>query len=316
MGRVLVIATIADLTTIQSIVNSILQTTRTAYGTAPDGSNQQYPSPTEITNAILYADFEIATLIANTMLSPYQSQFIASPTTITGNQGVSPIRNGMIVRVTGAQGSALTYSFANTDISVATNLVTTANHGLVTGQVVQVSNGGTLPVGLVAATNYYIYAPTTSTYGFCSTIYNAKIGTLIDITGQGSGTNTVTTQYTEIYQGMSRATVVESINSPYLFASKQGVVAGEWFEEGTEFFCNCPSSKIYFTDTTLTSVCQSPQPYTYGIAAGAVARLTKDGADFQLSQYFANQYQGYLQQVAAGAMAIPQIQAYGGGLSV
>lgn len=309
-------ATIADLTTIQSIVNSILQTTRTAYGSTPDGSNQAFPSATEITNSILYADFEIATLIANTFLHPYQSQFIVAAADKTIGANPSPVRNGMIVRVTGQVGSVASTTFLAADISTSTNLVTKADHGLVTGQLVQVANGGTLPVGLVAATNYYIYRASSSTYGFCADIYKAKAGTLIDITNIGSGTNTVTTQYTEIYQADSRASISETLNSPYLFAGESGNAAGFWFEEGTEFYTNCPNAKVYFTDTTLTSVCQSPQNYTYAIASGAIGRLLKDGGDAQMTSYYEQQYAMYLQQISGMALNVPQIQGYAGGISV
>ncbi len=308
-------ATPADLSTIKSIVISLLQASRSPFATTVDQSNQTYASDSEISTSILYADLEISNLIANTSLSPYQSQFIASPTTVTGTQAASPVRTGQIVRVTGVMGSALTYTFTSSDISTTTDLVTKAAHGLVTGQAVQVSAGTTLPTGLVAATTYYIYAPTTSTYGFCTTIYNAKQGTLIDITNVGAGTNTVTSQYVDILQS-DRATVVEATNSPYLFAFQQGNVAGFWAEEGTEFFTTCPSSKIYFTDVTLTAACQAPQPFTYAISAGAVERLLKDGGDMQLAQFYGQQYQGYLGQIASGAMAVPTIMSYTGGINV
>lgn len=308
-------ATAADLSTIKSIVISLLQASRTPYATTVDQSNQQFASDTEISNAILYADLEISNLIANTSLHPYQSQFIASPTTVSGYQAASPVRNGAIVRVTGVMGSALTYTFVAGDISTTTDLVTKAAHGLVTGQAVQVSAGTTLPTGLSASTTYYIYAPTTSTYGFCTTIYNAKQGTLIDITNAGSGTNTVTSQYVDILQS-DRATVVEATNSPYLFAFQQGNVAGFWAEEGTEFFTTCPSSKIYYTDVTLTAACQAPQPYTYAISAGAMTKLLKDGGAADEIGFYAQQYQGYLGQIASGAMAVPTIQSYTGGINV
>lgn len=308
-------ATALSFNSAKSWVISLLQASRTPWATTVDGSNQQYASDNEISTAILTADIECAALICNTPLHPYQTQFVQAAATILSGAN-TPIRNGMILRVTGAQGSALTYSFANTDISTSTNLVTAANHGLVTGQVVQVSNGGTLPVGLVAATNYYIYAPTTSTYGFCATIYNAKIGTLIDITGQGSGTNTVTTQYTDITQADSKSTITEAVNAPYLFSTQRGVISAFFFIEGDTFYSTCPSNQIYYTDVTLTSSPQCPEPYLFAVVAGAISKLGKDGSDMGEIGFYTQQYQGYLQQIAGMAMSVPQIQAYGGGLSV
>ena len=304
-------ATIADITTIKSIVISLLQASRSPYASTIDYSNMAFPSDTEIANAILYADFEIATLIANTPLHPYQSQFIAaSPAAMTSGANASPVRNGMIVRVTGQVGASATSTFANTDISTTTDLVTKANHGLVTGQQVQLTTSGALPTGLSLATTYYVSVASSSTYGFSTTLYNAKSAVLIDITNQGTGTNTLTTQYTEIYEADSKDSIVEALNAPYLFASSQGNTAGFWYEEGTEFYTTCPNARIYYTDTTLTSVCQSPQPYTYGIAGGAVARLLKDGGDAQIAAYYAQQYQQYLAEVAGSAKMLTEIQSY------
>jgi len=307
-------ATALNFTTAKSWVISLLQASRTPWASTVDGSNAQYSSDSEISSAILTADLECATLICNAPLSPYQTQFVAAAATLLPGAN-TPIRNGMILRVTGASGVALTTTFTAGQISTTTDLVTVSTHGLVTGQAVQVSAGTTLPTGLVAATTYYIYAPTTSTYGFCTTIYNAKTGTLIDITNVGSGTNTVTTQYTDILQADSKATITQAVNSPYLFSSQAGNVAGFWFVEGDTFYSTCPSNKMYYTDVTLTASPQCPEPLLFAVVAGAIAKLSKDGSDAQMTGFYAQQYQGYMQQIASGAMAVPTIQSYTGGVS-
>lgn len=308
-------ATALSFNSAKSWVISLLQASRTPWATTVDGSNAQYSSDTEISTAILTADLECATLIALTPLHPYQTQFVITPPATILNGANTPIRNGMILRVKGATGSALTYTFTSSDISTTTDLVTKAAHGLVTGQAVQVSAGTTLPTGLGAATTYYIYAPTTSTYGFCTTIYNAKQGTLIDITNVGAGTNTVTTQYVDILQS-DRATVVEATNSPYLFAYQQGNVAGFWAVEGDTFYTTCPSAQMYYTDVTLTASPQCPEPYLFAVVAGALAKLMKDGSDDNEIGFYTKQYEMYQAQIAGNAKMVPEIMAYTGGINV
>lgn len=61
-----------------------------------------------------------------------------------------------------------------------------------TGMKVQVSSTGTLPTGLVAATDYWVIRDTATTIKFATTLANALAGTAIDITAAGSGTHTVT----------------------------------------------------------------------------------------------------------------------------
>lgn len=85
------------------------------------------------------------------------------------------------------------FTFASTDVTVATDLITvTASPELITGRKVQLTTTGTLPTGLSLATDYYIIAISSTTIKLASSRANAVAGTAIDITGQGSGTNTAT----------------------------------------------------------------------------------------------------------------------------
>lgn len=64
----------------------------------------------------------------------------------------------------------------------------------ITGTAVTVSNsGGALPTGLSAATNYFIIKLSSTTFKLATTRANANASTAIDITSNGSGTNTVAT---------------------------------------------------------------------------------------------------------------------------
>lgn len=75
----------------------------------------------------------------------------------------------------------------------ATDICTKTAHGYLTGLKVQVSNsGGALPTGLSAATDYFVIYIDANTFYLASSLANAQAGTRIDITGAGTGTQTVT----------------------------------------------------------------------------------------------------------------------------
>lgn len=79
--------------------------------------------------------------------------------------------------------------------SASTDLLTlTAKlENLRRGNVVRVSNsGGALPTGLSAATDYYIIPVGALTYKLATTFANSMSGTAIDLTGDGSGVQTLT----------------------------------------------------------------------------------------------------------------------------
>ena len=80
------------------------------------------------------------------------------------------------------------YSSATFTAAVDNNITSTA-HGLLYGQAITVSSGGTLPGGLTAGTKYYVLSPTTNVFQL-STTYG---GTAVDITSVGSGTHTYKT---------------------------------------------------------------------------------------------------------------------------
>ena len=77
-----------------------------------------------------------------------------------------------------------TATFAN-----ATDLITSAGHGLSNGDVVQFTNsGGALPTGISALTNYYIINATTDTFQVTATPAST---TAVNFTTDGTGTNSV-----------------------------------------------------------------------------------------------------------------------------
>jgi hypothetical protein len=79
-------------------------------------------------------------------------------------------------------------------IAATTDICTAVGHKLTTGDPVQVSNsGGALPTGLSAATTYWAIVLTLDTFKLADSLAHALAGTAIDITGAGSGTQTMTT---------------------------------------------------------------------------------------------------------------------------
>jgi hypothetical protein len=73
------------------------------------------------------------------------------------------------------------------------NICTAVAHGLLTGDgPIRVANsGGALPTGLAAATDYYVIKIDADTFYLATTRANAIAGTAIDITGDGTGTQTL-----------------------------------------------------------------------------------------------------------------------------
>ena len=93
-----------------------------------------------------------------------------------------------------AGAGSLAESFAASAVTVATDLITvTVNvDRWITGMKVRATTTGTLPTGLAAATDYFVIRASTTTIKLAATLANAVAGVAIDITGQGSGTHTLT----------------------------------------------------------------------------------------------------------------------------
>lgn len=109
----------------------------------------------------------------------------------TGSVGVS-VKQAKTVNISCAV--TVTAPAAGTFTALATSDVCTkVAHGYLTGLKVQVSNsGGALPTGLVAVTDYFLIKIDADTFYFASSLVNAQAGTKIDLTTNGTGTQTVT----------------------------------------------------------------------------------------------------------------------------
>ena len=90
-------------------------------------------------------------------------------------------------------GSKAPQDFVAADVDTTTDAITITAHGFVTGDgPYQVSSTGTLPGGLAASTDYYAVVIDANTFQLASSRANALVGTIVDLTSQGSGTHTIT----------------------------------------------------------------------------------------------------------------------------
>lgn len=152
---------------------------------------------------------------------------VTNPITFTSDASATlqEINNGLLTALNAIVGKNYTAAFSPlaslTPFTFTANSVndqcTATAHGLNTGDgPVQVSNsGGALPAGLSAATNYWIIKIDANTFEFSTSLANALLGTQIDLTTNGTGTQTLTPQ--------------AGCVSPILPFLVTGNAAGNWF---------------------------------------------------------------------------------------
>ena len=115
----------------------------------------------------------------------------ASPTVTASSAIFSDAFTGKWIAIFGAGIGSRTFT-----ASATFDLFTVSDHGFTTGTAITVSNsGGSLPVGLAAVTPYYVIVVSSSTFKLASSLLRARQGLEIDISTNGSGTNTVVVNY-------------------------------------------------------------------------------------------------------------------------
>lgn len=77
-------------------------------------------------------------------------------------------------------------------VNLSTESVSITAHGQYTGSKGQLTSTGTLPTGLSLSTDYFVIVVDANTIQFASSLANAVLGTAVDITGYGIGTQTFT----------------------------------------------------------------------------------------------------------------------------
>lgn len=86
--------------------------------------------------------------------------------------------------------SAVSDSFADTDVTYADGVMTSAGHGKDTGfGPVRLTTTGALPGGLAAATDYWMIVIDANTFHLAASHADAMVGIAIEIQTDGSGTN-------------------------------------------------------------------------------------------------------------------------------
>tara|TARA_Y100000593_G_scaffold53254_1_gene99802 strand:+ start:12992 stop:14920 length:1929 start_codon:yes stop_codon:yes gene_type:complete len=80
---------------------------------------------------------------------------------------------------------------AYTTVDTSAETITISSHKFQVGDTVQVSTTGGLPSGLSASTTYYIIDASSNTIKLATTLANAKAGTAINLTSQGTGNHTI-----------------------------------------------------------------------------------------------------------------------------
>ncbi len=116
--------------------------------------------------------------------------------------------------------TAFTFTAAN-----ATEIFTATAHGLLTGDgPVQLTNsGGALPAGLSLATDYYIIKIDADTFYLATTRSNAYAGTNLLISGDGTGTHTLSA-----VASTTRPLTVGSFSTDSAGAGTNTLVANTW----------------------------------------------------------------------------------------
>lgn len=105
------------------------------------------------------------------------------------NDSVDPKDGGPVQRFW----MGTSFTFATTDVSVANNTITKANHGWSTGECTSYfSSSGGLPGGMAVLTNYWVVVVDVNTIKLATSRTNAIAATpiVVDITTQGTGTHT------------------------------------------------------------------------------------------------------------------------------
>jgi hypothetical protein len=80
---------------------------------------------------------------------------------------------------------------AVSNIDLTSDYITITSHGFSTGLKAALTTAGVLPTGL-SATNYYMIKIDDDTIQLASSLANAEAGTKVNITGEGTGTHTLT----------------------------------------------------------------------------------------------------------------------------
>ena len=105
---------------------------------------------------------------------------------------------------------SLSFVFVDGDVTVATDAIAEAGHGMQTGDgPVRVSTSGVLPTGLLAATDYYVIRVDANSFKLATSRANALAGTAVNITAAAGGGNHTLARALTVSRDLSEDGLVE-----------------------------------------------------------------------------------------------------------
>lgn len=96
------------------------------------------------------------------------------------------------------QTSAVTKTFADTDVTFAADTITLTGHGFFNGDKIRFTTAGTLPAPLAVLTDYWVIYVDANTIKVAASQNNAELGIPIDLTDAGAGSSTAVGQTFDI----------------------------------------------------------------------------------------------------------------------
>lgn len=152
----------------------------------------------------------------------------------------------------------------NSAVSIADDQFTMKDHGLWTGQHVQMITDGTLPTGLSENTDYYVIRVDDDNFKLASSVSNASAGTAVDITALYSATTWVSRLMTDKGLDQSGSAFTFNTSSGRIYAASSKNTGGT--NNYTTIFTDGNDVYVYF-DRFLTTT--GFQPLESMTASGA-----------------------------------------------
>ena len=119
-----------------------------------------------------------------------------------------------------------TFASRASNVITVTGLTNTANNGFQTGQAVTYHTSGTVITGLTNDTVYYLVRVSNTTFSLATTLANAQNGTVISLSGDGTGTQTFTSTLTARTIGDKGGEENHAMSSTELLAHNHGLPVG------------------------------------------------------------------------------------------
>jgi microcystin-dependent protein len=157
-------------------------------GSLPAGAVMPYAGSTAPSGWLLADGSAVSRTTFAALFSAISTTFGAGDGSTTFNL---PDMRGKFPVGAGTAGS-IVRTFQPTDVNTTTERITINGHPFYTGQAVVYSTAGTAVGGLVSGTTYFVSVIDANTIGLATSRDLADTGTLINLTGQGVGTQTLT----------------------------------------------------------------------------------------------------------------------------